>query len=101
MPLPAGKKEIGHNISELEHHGHKPSQSIAKSREHDAADEGTEESARIYDINGWMEIKGNPISKVGVFPYSGAQIDTDGSMGLDPNKIYQVYRSQDELSNQE
>jgi hypothetical protein len=105
MPLLSGKKEIGHNISELEHHGQKPSQSIAialkKSREHDDTNEEPEESARIYDINGWMEIKGNPISKVGVFPYSGAQIDTDGTMGLDPNKIYQVYRSEEELSNKE
>jgi len=47
------------------------------------------------DENGWFEIKGNPISKVGVFEYSGAQIDPS----LDPNKIYNVYRPEEELNN--
>lgn len=57
-----------------------------------------EESFRIYDDSSkFFEIKDNPITKVGVFPYSGAQI----SSGLDPDKIYNVYRSADELSNPE
>ncbi len=47
-------------------------------------------SARKPDGNGWVEIKGNPISKVGVFEYSGGQIDHDGSLGLDPNQIYNM-----------
>lgn len=55
-------------------------------------------SARKYDDNGWPEIKGNPISKVGVFPYSGAQI---GHPELDPNKIYMVYRPEEELADEE
>ena len=54
------------------------------------------ESAREHDINGWAEIKGNPISKVGVFPYSGQQIAPD----LEPDKIYNVFRSEKELNNQ-
>lgn len=58
-------------------------------------------TARKYDINGWPEIKGNPISKVGVFPYLGSTIDRDGAMGLDPDKIYNVYRSEEELSSDE
>lgn len=56
----------------------------------------TGNSARIIDSNGWAEIKGNPISRVGVFPYSGRQIDSS----LDPDKIYQVYRPEEELSSQ-
>ncbi len=55
------------------------------------------QSARTEDINGWAEIKGNPISKVGVFPYSGAQISPD----FEPDKIYQVYRPEEELNNEE
>ena len=55
------------------------------------------ESARNYDINGWMEVRDNPISKVGVFPYSGSQISSD----LEPNQIYMVYRPEEELSNPE
>jgi uncharacterized protein len=49
-------------------------------------------TARIEDTNGWPEIKNNPLSKVGVFPYSGATV------GGDPTKIYQVYRPEEELS---
>ena len=50
------------------------------------------------DINGYVEIIDNPISKVGVFQYSGAQID-DGV--AQSNKIYNVYRPEEELNNQE
>lgn len=50
-------------------------------------------SAREYDINGWPEIKNNPLSKVGVFPYSGETV------GGDPMKVYQVYRPEEELAN--
>lgn len=56
-----------------------------------------ETTNRIPDVNGWIEIKGNPISKVGVFPYYGWQIDDS----LDPDRIYQVYRSAEELSDPE
>ena len=31
-------------------------------------------TARRYDGNGWFEIAANPLSKVGVFPYTGASI---------------------------
>lgn len=55
------------------------------------------ESARTYDINGWAEIKGNPLSKVGVFHYLGSQISPD----LEPNTIYNVYRPEEELANPE
>lgn len=49
-------------------------------------------SAREIDGNGWVEVKNNPLSRVGVFPYSGGQV------GGDPNKIYNVYRPEEELS---
>lgn len=51
---------------------------------------------RKDDINGWFEVKDNPISKVGVFDYSGAQIGAP-----DANRIYRVYRPASELSNPE
>ena len=51
---------------------------------------------RNYDSNGWAEIKDNPISKVGVFPYLGSSIGAP-----DPNKIYMVYRSKEALSSPE
>jgi uncharacterized protein len=52
---------------------------------------------REYDLNGWAEIKDNPISKVGVFPYFGRDISPD----LIPDQIYNVYRPADELADPE
>jgi hypothetical protein len=52
------------------------------------------ETARQLDINGWTEIKGNPLSKVGVFPYLGRQIPG----APDPDKAYMVYRPEEELA---
>ena len=54
-------------------------------------------SARQYDLNGWAEIKGNPLSKVGVFPYYGKTIDPS----LIPDKIYMVLRPEEELADPE
>lgn len=50
-------------------------------------------TSRTQDINGYITIRKNPISKVGVFPYLGKNIDP----ALEPNKIYFVYRPAEEL----
>ncbi len=55
-------------------------------------------TARKIDTNGWIEIKDNPISKVGVFDYSGKNFT---KLGLDPAKTYGVYRSEEALSDPE
>jgi hypothetical protein len=52
------------------------------------------ESARTSDINKFTEIKGNPISKVGVFQYLGRSISAE----CEPDRIYNVYRPAEELS---
>lgn len=58
--------------------------------------------SKKVDINGFWEIKDNPLSKEGVFPYLGKQIDPSGKrFGLDPDRIYWVYRSAKELSNKD
>lgn len=49
--------------------------------------------AKIVDGNGYWEIKHNPISKVGVFPYMGRSISDE----CEPDKIYYVFRSADTL----
>ncbi len=49
------------------------------------------------DHNDYWYIKDNPLSKVGVFPYLGRQISSE----LDPDKIYQVLRPEEELNNEE
>jgi len=53
-------------------------------------------SKRVADVNGFIEVKDNPISKVGVFQYSGRAIGKG-----DPNKMYMVYRPEEELNNPE
>jgi 8-oxo-dGTP pyrophosphatase MutT (NUDIX family) len=55
------------------------------------------DTARRFDDNGWFEIKRNPLSKTGVFPYLGKNIDPS----LEPEKTYMVYRPASELSNPE
>lgn len=56
-----------------------------------------DESARQFDLNGWYEVKNNPLSKVGIFPYAGRQLPG----APDPNAIYQVYRPAEELADPE
>lgn len=51
------------------------------------------DTARETDINGYVTIPRNPISKVGVFPYAGKSIP-----GADPNSVVMVYRPAEELS---
>jgi uncharacterized protein len=101
MPLQAGKShEVrSANIAELIKSGYKPKQAEAISYSKAAGDDesATGESKRIADGNGWVEIKGNPLSKVGVFPYSGNQLGPE----FEQDKIYQVFRSEKELSDPE
>jgi len=56
------------------------------------------DSVRQYDGNGWFEVKANPISKAGVFPYSGRQL---GLTGPEADRIYQVLRPPEELADPE
>ena len=56
-----------------------------------------EQSKRTVDWNGFMEVRDNPISKVGVYPYLGSEIPG----AEDPNRIYSVYRPAEELARQE
>ena len=49
------------------------------------------------DQNSYWFIKNNPLSKVGIFPYLGRQISRE----LEPDRIYQVLRPEEELSKPE
>lgn len=58
--------------------------------------------AKKVDINGFWDIKGNPLTKEGVFMYLGKQIDPKGEKwGLDQERIYWVYRPRSEISKEE
>lgn len=50
---------------------------------------------RVVDGNGWFEVKANPISKAGIFPYTGRQL---GLGGVNADKIFNVLRPPEELS---
>lgn len=97
MPLKSGKSDkiISENIEELVNSGYSKEQASAIAYKKSGQD--SEESKREKDINGYIEVKENPISKVGVFEYSGKQISDE----LEPDKIYNVYRPQEELESEE
>ena len=113
MPLKSGSSQntISKNIEKLINEGYSKEQAAAiaysksrgDSKDNESGktfkiyDADLNESARNKDINGFIEVEGNPISKVGVFPYSGIQISDE----LDPEKIYMIYRPEEELSNSE
>lgn len=48
---------------------------------------------REFDQNGWMQVRDNPIAKVGVFPYLGSEIKG----APDQSSIYRIYRPAEEL----
>jgi len=126
MPLKKGKSEsvISSNIAELIRSGHDPKQAAAIAYSEAGEDRetqggsghiygagstgketevvenkqttGDQTSKRISDTNGWYQVKDNPLSKVGVFPYLGSSIGADN-----PNEIYHVYRPEKELASRE
>lgn len=54
-------------------------------------------SAKKWDVNGWFEVKRNPISMSGVFDYAGRNLPN----APDPDAIYKVWRPPAELSDPE
>lgn len=98
MPLEKGTSEeiISKNIAKLIDEGYPRDQAVAIAYSEAGKSKDAMDSARIADFNNFIEIKNNPISKSGIFPYSGRAIGAE-----DPNKIYYVYRPEEELNNQE
>jgi hypothetical protein len=56
-----------------------------------------DESMRSYDFDGRLHVKLANISKATVNPYVGNEIPDFKKLGLDPNKIYYLYRDPEEL----
>ena len=54
-------------------------------------------SVRSFDGNGRLQVKVSNISKANVCPYFGREIPNYEALGLDPDKIYQLWRHPDEL----
>lgn len=49
-------------------------------------------SARTFDVFGRMHVANCRISKANVCPYFGREIPNASALGLEPNKVYQIYR---------
>lgn len=97
MPLKKGssKETIATNIKKEINAGKDPKQAAAIA--YRVAGKDSEESARRADINGYWEIERNPISKVGVFEYLGANLPG----AEEPDALYKIYRPAEELSDPE
>lgn len=59
---------------------------------------GAKHSARSIDTNGFMHVDNCPLTKEQVAPYLGREVPGWQSMGLEPERIYHVYRPASELS---
>lgn len=59
-----------------------------------AFDRGT---VRTFDADGRMHVPSCRISKANVCPYYGREIPLYKTLGLDPNKVYRLYRDPEEL----
>lgn len=55
-------------------------------------------SVRRIDQDGHLFVEKTPISKANVCPYAGKEIPDFEKLGLDAEKIYQLYRDPDELA---
>ena len=55
-------------------------------------------SCRSFDIDGRLHIDKTNISKATVNPYMGREIPGFASMGLDPDRVYHLFRHPDELA---
>lgn len=54
-------------------------------------------SVRSFDGNGRLQVTKSNISKANVCPYYGREIPNADALGLDPDKIYRLWRHPDEL----
>ena len=55
-------------------------------------------SVRSYDKEGRLHILITPISKANICPYFGREIPGGFKLGLEPDRIYQMFRAPDELA---
>jgi hypothetical protein len=55
-------------------------------------------SMRSYDVDGRLHVASCNISKATVNPYRGREIPGHEQLGLDPDRVYQLYRDPDELA---
>lgn len=119
MPLNHSHTAAGRsrNIAELIRAGHDPAQAAAIAYKVNGEDEDPEveveaddpqaadaaylfafdRSMRSKDQDGHLHVESVNISKANVCPYSGSEIPNGVELGLDPAKVYMLYRHPAEL----
>ena len=55
-------------------------------------------SVRVFDQDGHLRVEMTPISKANVCPYYGREIPDFEALGLDPQRLYRLYRDPEELA---
>lgn len=55
-------------------------------------------SVRVFDQDGHLRVEMTPISKANVCPYYGREIPDFEALGLDPERLYYLYRDAEELA---
>lgn len=55
-------------------------------------------SSRAYDSDGHLRVTQTPISMSNICPYYGEEIPDHRALGLDPSKVYNLFRDPDELA---
>ena len=53
------------------------------------------------DENGFLKYEDTTFFREGIFDYAGCEIDPQGKLGLEPKKIYKVYRPKSEITKKE
>ncbi|MGX5803490.1 DUF2213 domain-containing protein [Bradyrhizobium sp. Arg314] len=56
------------------------------------------QTVRAFDQDGHLRVEMTPISKANVCPYYGREIPDFEALGLDPDRLYRLYRDADELA---
>src|SRR6185312_6888117 len=54
-------------------------------------------TARTRDADGRMRVRDCILSTAEINPYRGREIPKNDELGLEPNKVYDLYRAPDEL----
>jgi 8-oxo-dGTP pyrophosphatase MutT (NUDIX family) len=71
----------------------------AEEPEHMASDAlALDESVRTEDVDGRMRVAMMNVSKSNVCPYKGSEIPQSDELGLDPERVYYLYRDPQELA---
>ena len=89
-------KWVSEESKEPEHAQDRLAEGLERARgERIAFDRAT---VRRIDADGRLHVSVSPISKANVCPYFGREIPGGEAMGLDPDRIYQLYRDPGELA---